>query len=91
MHQHWENLTGLLSGPGSFIEVMKLLPLLKGGNSMPSFHVVAPSLPNFGFSSGVTKAGFHLNKYAEICHKLMLSLGFDKYGTLAAQNMLEYI
>jgi hypothetical protein len=66
--------------PGSFIEAKKLLPLLKGGDAKPAFHVVAPSLPNFGFSSGVTKAGFHLEKYAEVCHKLMLELGFDKYG-----------
>jgi hypothetical protein len=38
--------------PGSFIEVTKILPLLvKGGDSAPSFHVVAPSLIDFGFSS----------------------------------------
>jgi pimeloyl-ACP methyl ester carboxylesterase len=75
-----------LSGPGSFLEVKKLLPLLKGGNGEPAFHVVAPSLPNFGFSLGVTKGGFHLDKYAEVCHKLMLSLGFDKYGEVAYQK-----
>jgi pimeloyl-ACP methyl ester carboxylesterase len=67
--------------PGSFIEVKKLLPLLRGNADSPAFHVVAPSLPNFGFSGGVTKAGFNLEKYAEVCHKLMLSLGFDKYVT----------
>lgn len=31
--------------PGSFLEVTKILPLLKGGNGKPAFHVVAPSLP----------------------------------------------
>ena len=42
--------------PGSFIEVTKLLPLLVQGDSKtPAFHVVAPSLVNFGFSSGVPK------------------------------------
>jgi Epoxide hydrolase N terminus len=42
--------------PGSFIEVLKLLPLLTKGNSdAPCFHVVAPSLPNYGFSEGVPK------------------------------------
>lgn len=61
--------------PGSFIEVTKLLPLLKN-----QFHVVAPSLPNFGFSGRVTKKGFGLGQHAEVCHKLMLSLGFDQYG-----------
>lgn len=42
--------------PGSFIEITKLLPLLvKGGERGPAFHVVAPSLLNFGFSDGVAK------------------------------------
>lgn len=44
-------------GPGSFIEVSKLLPFLENTPGGPSFHVVAPSLPNFGFSSRVTKVG----------------------------------
>lgn len=43
--------------PGSFIEVTKILPLLLHGDAeTPAFHVVAPSLINFGFSSGVAKA-----------------------------------
>jgi len=42
--------------------------------------VVAPSLPNFGFSDGVKKPGFNLEKYAEVCHKLMLQLGYNEYG-----------
>jgi pimeloyl-ACP methyl ester carboxylesterase len=46
----------------------------------PSFHVIAPSLPNFGFSDRVTQKGFSLAQYAETMHKLMLKLGYDKYG-----------
>ncbi|KAK5800151.1 hypothetical protein VI817_002363 [Penicillium citrinum] len=68
-------------GPGSFIEVTKLLPLLKDGDGHPAFHIVAPSLPNFGFSSGVTKRGFGLAQYAEVLHKLMIKLGYDQYVT----------
>lgn len=49
----------------------------------PSFHIVAPSLPNFGFSQGVTKSGFALPQYAETCHKLMLQLGYPEYVTQA--------
>lgn len=41
--------------PGSFLEVTKLLPLLKGGGGRPAFNVVAPSLPNYGFSEGCLK------------------------------------
>ena len=69
-------------GPGSFMEVQKILPLLTqpDGNS-PAFHVIAPSLPNFGFSEGVSKRGFALAQYAETCHKLMLQLGYEHYVT----------
>lgn len=54
--------------PGSFIEVKKLLPLLEQGEEedKPAFHVVAPSLPNLGFSSKVRKAGFALSQYADM-------------------------
>ncbi|KAF1993653.1 alpha/beta-hydrolase [Amniculicola lignicola CBS 123094] len=67
--------------PGSFIEVTKLLPLLEESerNGGPAFHVVAPSLPNFGFSAKVTRKGFGQRQYAETCHKLMLALGYDQY------------
>ncbi|KAI9838492.1 MAG: hypothetical protein M1837_002450 [Sclerophora amabilis] len=72
--------------PGSFLECSKLLPLLmthregsSDSSAPPAFHVVAPSLPNFGFSQGVKKRGFGLGQYAEVCHKLMLKLGYDEY------------
>lgn len=54
--------------------------MLKGDDHSPAFHVVAPSLPNFGFSSGVTQRGFGLAQYAEVLHKLMIKLGYDQYG-----------
>ena len=60
-------------GPGIFIEVKKLPPLLGAadGKATVAFHIVAPSLPNFGFSEGPKKSGFGLKPYAETCHKLM--------------------
>jgi hypothetical protein len=67
-------------GPGSFIEVKKFLPLLNCGKGLPAFPIVAPSLPNFGFSDRVTKRGFGIAKYAETLHKLMLKLGYNEYG-----------
>ncbi|KAM0233579.1 hypothetical protein ACHAP5_010340 [Fusarium lateritium] len=42
--------------PGSFIEVTKVLSLLTEPEEGQPFHVVAPSLPNYGFSSGLHKA-----------------------------------
>ena len=42
--------------PGSFHEAVKILPeLVKGSEEFPAFHVVAPSLPSFGFSEGTRK------------------------------------
>lgn len=70
--------------PGSFIEVLKILPLLTEPANGPSFHVVAPSLPNYAFSEGVQKKGFSIPQYAEAMHKVMVKLGYDKYGTSPA-------
>lgn len=68
--------------PGSFIEVYKdAQELTVSKNNSPAFHVIAPSLPNYGFSSGVKKRGFAIEQYAETCHKLMLQLGYEKYVT----------
>ncbi|KAL1950123.1 hypothetical protein VTO73DRAFT_5246 [Trametes versicolor] len=66
--------------PGHFLEVRKLLPLLAAGpEGSPSFHVVAPSLPGFGFSEAPKKPGFGGRQYAELLNKLMLSLGYEEY------------
>ncbi|THC99846.1 hypothetical protein EYZ11_000658 [Aspergillus tanneri] len=67
--------------PGSFLEAIKLIPLLTtGNNDQPAFHLVAPSLPNFGFSSGVKQKGFGLVQYAEAMHAVMSALGYDEYA-----------
>ena len=61
--------------PGSFQEVSKALPKLNDAG----FHVVAPSLPGFGFSSCPKKAGFTTRQDAEVMNKLMSRLGYDEY------------
>ncbi|TCD68987.1 hypothetical protein EIP91_009209 [Steccherinum ochraceum] len=66
--------------PGSFLEVSKILPLLTSTGEHPSFHVVALSLPGFGFSEGAQKTGFRIAQYAEVGHKLMLALGYNTYA-----------
>lgn len=67
--------------PASFEEVTKLLPLLvQGGKDHPAFHVVAPSLIDFGFSDAAGKKGFNVDQHAETCHKLMLQLGYNEFG-----------
>ncbi|CAG8962453.1 hypothetical protein HYFRA_00014183 [Hymenoscyphus fraxineus] len=67
--------------PSSFVEFQHILPLLADNPDGPAFHIVAPSLPNFGFSSGVKTRGFSLHKHIEALHKLMLSLGYTEYAT----------
>ncbi|KAJ5194003.1 Alpha/beta hydrolase fold-1 [Penicillium cf. griseofulvum] len=83
--------------PGSFLESIKLIPLLTNSGNGPVFDVVAPSLPNFGFSQGVKKRGFGLAQYAEALHKVMIALGYEKYviqggdwGSIIARTMSQY-
>lgn len=55
--------------PGSFIEVRKILPLLTANShdgTYPSFHVVAFSLPGYGFSEAPRQKGFKTAQYAEV-------------------------
>jgi len=38
--------------PGSYVEVVKIMRMLSDSSSGVSFHIVAPSLPNFAWSAG---------------------------------------
>ncbi|KAI0490150.1 microsomal epoxide hydrolase [Xylaria cf. heliscus] len=69
--------------PGSFLEATKILKPLTDpeDDSLPAFHVVAPSLPGYGFSEGSRKRGFCADQHGEIFHLLMLRLGYDEYAT----------
>ena len=77
----FNGLTMSLVGPGSFLEARKILPLLvEASPEHPSFHVVAVSLPGYGFSEAPKKKGFGATQYAEVGNKLMLALGYNEYG-----------
>eukprot|EP00884_Botryococcus_braunii_P013289 jgi/Botrbrau1/21961/Bobra.0249s0084.1 len=69
--------------PGSYLEVLKLLPLLTGEGRQSQleqyFHVVAPSLPGFGFSSAPARPKFGLQEIAKTLDSLMLQLGYSSY------------
>jgi len=68
--------------PGSFLEIRKILPLLTASSpEHPSFHVVALSLPGFGFSEAAKHKGFAHPQIAEVGNKLMLALGYNEYVT----------
>jgi len=71
--------------PGSIVEFTKIIPLLAdpaahGGNAADAFHVVAISLPGFGFSGKPTERGYGPERMAGIVAKLMARLGYTRYG-----------
>ena len=67
--------------PGHFNEVSKILGPLTNPpeEGTQAFHVVAPSIPGFAFSSNPTKKGFNIGKIAETFNQLMISLGYNEY------------
>lgn len=70
----------LLHGwPGSFLEFLGTLDVLKGnyGPGELPFHVIVPSLPGYGYSSGPPlDRDFGCEGIASIVDKLMVGLGF---------------
>ena len=46
---------------------------------MQAFHVIAPSIPGFAFSSAPKQKGFGLKEIAKTFNQLMLELGYSKY------------
>ncbi|MET4137916.1 epoxide hydrolase family protein [Pedobacter sp. UYP1] len=65
--------------PGSFLEMMKLIPLLTE-NPDNSFDLVIPSIPGFGFSSKAVHPGCNSEFVADLWHQLMTGLGYQHYG-----------
>ncbi|KAF6785184.1 epoxide hydrolase, partial [Colletotrichum sojae] len=66
--------------PGSFLEYTKVIPLLVNPPAgKQAFHVVAPSLPGYGFSQYSKKAGFGLDQHAACFALLMKKLGYEQY------------
>lgn len=65
--------------PGSFLEMLKMIPLLTSDPEF-SFDLVIPSIPGFGFSDKILNAGCNSAYVAELWHKLMTQLDYKKYG-----------
>jgi hypothetical protein len=67
--------------PGSFLEVENLLePLTNPDNDeLPAFHVVAPSIPGYGFSPSPRQPGFGYRQAGATFHALMQKLGYPKF------------
>jgi pimeloyl-ACP methyl ester carboxylesterase len=76
----------LLHGwPGSFLEMLKILPRLTdpvahGGDSRDAFDVVAASLPGFGFSSRPGDRGMNTARMSDLFADLMRELGYERFA-----------
>ena len=65
--------------PGSFLEMMKLIPLLTGGSGLTA-NLVVPSMMGFGFSEKMTTPGCNVRLMAGLWKKLMSELGYETFG-----------
>jgi pimeloyl-ACP methyl ester carboxylesterase len=64
--------------PGSFLEMLRIIPLLTQAED--SFDVVVPSLPGFGFSGRPAAPGMNLFRIADLWAELMSELGYRQFG-----------
>ena len=71
--------------PGSVVEFLDVLgplsdPAAHGGDPADAFHVVAPSIPGYGFSGPTVDGGWDPLRVARAWAQLMAGLGYDRYG-----------
>jgi len=71
--------------PGSVVEFVKVIgplvdPCAHGAAATDAFHVVAPSIPGFGFSGPTREAGWDVKRIAAAFAQLMDRLGYQHYG-----------
>lgn len=70
--------------PGSIIELLKVVgpltdPTAHGGRAEDAFHLVLPSLPEYGFSGKPRDTGWDAIHIASAWTELMRRLGYDHY------------
>ena len=83
--------------PGSIVEFLDVFgPLTEPSDPGDAFHVVAPSLPGYGFSGPTSEPGWHPRRMAQAFTALMDRLGYARYGvqggdwgSLVSQNMAD--
>jgi epoxide hydrolase len=71
--------------PGSIVEFLDVIPRLVApeaheGRAGEAFHVVAPSLPGYGFSEPTRTCGWDVRRIARAFVELMRRLGYARYG-----------
>ena len=73
---------GYPSSVAEFLDIIGPLtdPAAHGGDPADAFHVVAPSLPGFGFSTPLQATGWESGRTARAWVELMGRLGYPRYG-----------
>ena len=67
--------------PGSVVEFLDMIGLLTNPDDpADAFHVVAPSLPGYGFSGPTSDRGWDTARTAKAFAELMARLGYGRYG-----------
>jgi pimeloyl-ACP methyl ester carboxylesterase len=71
--------------PSSIVEFLSIIgpltdPRAHGGDPADAFHVVAPSLPGYGFSVPVRQTGWDMPRITRAWAELMRRLGYERYG-----------
>jgi pimeloyl-ACP methyl ester carboxylesterase len=67
--------------PGSVVEFLDVIPRLTDpAGGADAFHVVAPSLPGYGFSGPTRTRGWDCGRIARAFVELMRRLGYARYG-----------
>lgn len=66
--------------PSSVAEFLGMIDLLVDPAEGPAFHVVAPSLPGYGFSTPLSDTGWAMGRTARAWVELMSRLGYERYG-----------
>jgi pimeloyl-ACP methyl ester carboxylesterase len=70
--------------PGSVIEFLRVIgpltdPVAHGGRAEDAFHVIAPSLPGYGFSGRPAATGWGIERIARAWAELMRRLGYGRW------------
>jgi pimeloyl-ACP methyl ester carboxylesterase len=66
--------------PSSVAEFLHLIEPLVNPATGPAFHVVAPSLPGYAFSTPLSATGWTMGRTARAWVELMRRLGYQRYG-----------
>ena len=66
--------------PSSVAEFLHMFEPLANPTDGPAFHVVAPSLPGYAFSTPLSATGWSMGRTARAWIELMRRLGYQRYG-----------